>query len=137
MRHLISFNESVLDRIKSTIKDILVELEDIGFTVEIYQSGANETLSISITNKNNAINIVDYTSLFEMLFSYLEHNYELYLIRWEEELIFKNDSNYELSETDVDNEYATFYEVLKNRDLYNLVLFFNPTLINKFSKWQG
>lgn len=137
MKNIKTFNESVLDRIKSTIKDILIELEDIGSKVEIYQNGAHQTLSISITNKSNTINVDTYSSLFESLFAYLEHNYELYLIRWEEQLMFKNNDNYELSMTDQENEYETFHEVLKNRDLYNIVLFFNPTLINKYSKWQG
>ena len=64
-----------------------------------------------------------------MLFDYLEYTYELYLIRWIEVNGARIPDEYELSEQD--EIYPTFHEVLKNRELSKIILFFNPSIITR------
>jgi hypothetical protein len=76
--------------------------------------------------KDLTINIDDDSSIFEMLFDYLEYTYELYLIRWMED---GSVDEYKLSEQD--EVYPTFHEVLKNRELSKIILFFNPSTLTR------
>lgn len=142
MKHLMKFNESKTKLLAyrktiTTIKEILLEFEDRGFKPKIYQNGGNEQLTVIIESdsmnsftKNLTINIDDDSSIFEMLFDYLEYTYELYLIRWVEgdSVDWKGDE-YKLSEQD--EVYPTFHEVLKNRELSKIILFFNPSTLTK------
>ena len=142
---LMRFNESKTKLLAyrktiTTIKEILLEFEDRGFKPKIYQNGGNEQLTVIIESdsmnsftKDLTINIDDDSSIFEMLFDYLEYTYELYLIRWVEGDIHQNWPNsvdeYKLSEQD--EVYPTFHEVLKNRELSKIILFFNPSSLTK------
>ena len=124
----------------TTIKEILLEFEDRGFFTKVYQNGGNEQLTIIIENdvknsltKDLTINIDDDSSIFEMLFDYLEYTYELYLIRWVEGDIVSNFNRYgdEYGLSEQDEIYPTFHEVLKNRELSKIILFFNPSTLTK------
>jgi hypothetical protein len=142
---LMRFNESKTKLLAyrktiTTIKEILLEFEDRGFKPKIYQNGGHDQLTVIIESdsmnsftKDLTINIDDDSSIFEMLFDYLEYTYELYLIRWVEGDIHQNWPNsvdeYKLSEQD--EVYPTFHEVLKNRQLSKIVLFFNPSTLTK------
>lgn len=137
---LMRFNESKTKLLNyrktiTTIKEILIEFEDRGFKTKIYQNGGNEQLTVIIENdvmnsftKNLTINIDDDSSIFEMLFEYLEYTYELYLIRWVE-----GDSVDEYKLSEQDEVYPTFHEVLKNRQLSKIILFFNPSTLTKLT----
>lgn len=142
MKHLRKFNESndPIDKIKTTIDEILLEFKDRGFINRVMQNGNRGELTISIENRNHnrnsftkeLINIDNESSIFEMLFNYLEYTYELYLIRWIEGNNARITDEYELSE--VDEPYATFHEVLKNRELSRIILFFNPSLLTRLGR---
>jgi len=145
MKHLMKFNESKTKLLAyrktiTTIKEILLEFEDRGFFTKVYQNGGNEQLTIIIENdvknsltKDLTINIDDDSSIFEMLFDYLEYTYELYLIRWVEGDIVSNFNRYgdEYGLSEQDEIYPTFHEVLKNRELSKIILFFNPSTLTK------
>ena len=145
MKHLVRFNESKTKLLAyrktiTTIKEILLEFEDRGFFTKVYQNGGNEQLTIIIENdvknsltKDLTINIDDDSSIFEMLFDYLEYTYELYLIRWVEGDIVSNFNRYgdEYGLSEQDEIYPTFHEVLKNRELSKIILFFNPSTLTK------
>ena len=138
MKHLVRFNESKTKLLAyrktiTTIKEILLEFEDRGFKPKIYQNGGHDQLTVIIESdsmnsftKDLTINIDDDSSIFEMLFDYLEYTYELYLIRWMED---GSVDEYKLSEQD--EVYPTFHEVLKNRELSKIILFFNPSTLTR------
>ena len=138
------FNESLDDKIRTTIEEILLEFQDRGFITKVWQNGNHGEITIIIENSHHNrnsfskdfINIDDDSSIFEMLFDYLEYTYELYLIRWVEGDINTNfnryGDEYELSEQD--EVYPTFHEVLKNRELSKIILFFNPSIITRLGK---
>lgn len=140
MKHLRKFNESKDEKMINTIKDILIEFEDRGFSVKVYQNGNEQGLTIIVENWNDEqkfINIDEDNSIFEMLFEYLEHSYELYLIRYIEkggENSMWNTDEYELRPIDQENEYETFHEVLKNRELRKIILFYNASLLKRLQK---
>lgn len=134
------FNESFDNKIRTTIEEILLEFQDRGFITKVMQNGSRGQLTIIIENDNHnmncfidkLINIDDETSIFEMLFDYLEYTYELYLIRWIEGNGARVPHEYELNEQD--EIYPTFHEVLKNRELSKIILFFNPSIITRLGK---
>jgi hypothetical protein len=140
MKHLMRFNESFDNKIRTTIEEILLEFQDRGFITKVMQNGSRGQLTIIIENDNHnmncftdkLINIDDETSIFEMLFDYLEYTYELYLIRWIEGNGARIPHEYELNEQD--EIYPTFHEVLKNRELSKIILFFNPSIITRLGK---
>lgn len=140
MKHLKRFNESLDDKIRTTIEEILLEFQDRGFITTTRMDGSRGQLTIIIENGNynmncftdKLINIDDETSIFEMLFDYLEYTYELYLIRWIEGNGARIPHEYELSEQD--EVYPTFHEVLKNRELSKIILFFNPSILTRLRK---
>jgi hypothetical protein len=140
MKHLMRFNESFDNKIRTTIEEILLEFQDRGFITKVMQNGSRGQLTIIIENDNHnmncfidkLINIDDETSIFEMLFDYLEYTYELYLIRWIEGNGARVPHEYELNEQD--EIYPTFHEVLKNRELSKIILFFNPSIITRLGK---
>jgi hypothetical protein len=136
MKYLIKFNESLDDKIRTTIEEILLEFQDRGFITKVMQNGSKGQLTVYIENSHHnrngftmdLINIDDETS-FEMLFDYLEYTYELYLIRWIEGNNARISDEYELGEQD--EIYPTFHEVLKNRELSKIILFFNPSTLTR------
>ena len=139
MKHLKKFNETIDNKIIATIEDILVEFKDRGFITKVMQNGSVGQLTILIENSNHNRNSftmdlinIDNEISFEMLFDYLEYTYELYLIRWIEGNNARISDEYELSEQD--KVYPTFHEVLKNRELSKIVLFFNPSILTRLRK---
>ena len=139
MKHLKKFNETIDNKIIATIEDILLEFKDRGFITKVMQNGSVGQLTILIENSNHNRNSftmdlinIDNEISFEMLFDYLEYTYELYLIRWIEGNNARISDEYELSERD--KVYPTFHEVLKNRELSKIVLFFNPSILTRLRK---
>jgi len=137
MKHLKRFNESTRlpSKMFSTIKEILLEFEDRGFSTQVWQNGNRGEITIIIENdvmnsftRDLTINIDDDSTIFEMLFDYLEYKYELYLIRW-----IENGSVDQYTLSEQDEIYPTFHEVLKNRQLSKIILFFNPSTLTKLS----
>lgn len=135
---LMRFNESktkllAYRKMVSTVSEILLEFEDRGFFTKVYQNGNHDEITIIIENdvmnsftRDLTINIDDDSTIFEMLFDYLEYKYELYLIRW-----IENGSVDEYTLSEQDEIYPTFHEVLKNRQLSKIILFFNPSTLTK------
>lgn len=128
MRYLRKFNESNnIDKIKGNIKDILVDFKDRKFSVNVI--GNRKFLNVMIEmvygqrdgiikELSNPINIIDDEDIFKMLFEYLENMYELQEIRYLED----GWQVYTLSKNE--KEYETFLEVLKNKELYKIILQF-------------
>ncbi len=138
MKHLMKFNESLdLERLKCNILDILIEFKDRRMAVNVLIN--NNFLYIiieTVYSVNGAIskpiNLSEYLPVFEMLFDYLLYKYELFEIRWSEDQNWPNSvDEYKLS--DQDEVYPTFHEVLKNRELSKIILFFNPSTLTKLS----
>ena len=133
MKHIRKFNESKDEKMINTIKDILIEFEDKGFETEITyetdrQRGSKEPL-IKIIIDSDSLDIdiddVDSESIFKMLFEYLECLYELRFIRWSESL--GGGSSYPLYSVG-DKGYEIFHEVLKNKKLSRITLYFEKRL---------
>ena len=135
MKYLIKFNESKDEKTVNTIKDILIEFEDEGFETKITYD--TDVIYIIIGSDSLDIDIyaIHSESIFKMLFEYLENYYQLRVIRWSErgERV-GGGGTFPLSPTDQENEYETFHEVLKNRKLNRISLYFEETLLKRFSK---
>ena len=133
MKHLRKFNESKDEKTVNTIKDILIEFEDRGFETKITYD--TDVIYIIIDSDSLDIDIDDIysESIFKMLFEYLENYYQLRVIRWSErgESGLGGGGTFPLSPTDQENEYETFHEVLKNRMLNRISLYFEETLLKR------